>query len=238
MVGVNTYNQGLYADEAVAKQWIAWVEDLQGDVLRNRDVYPWLKGWIKKLSPKRILETGSGQGVCSSQLGTALIEYIGVEPSEHLRARAGQLYPDRTFLAGRVEELPLPDTSVDAAFSVFVWFHLADLERPSAELARVLRKGGAFAIITANPAAYDTWLLWQKNVERDGKLVKGSFKRFANHEMYLHTLEEMKQTLMEYGLHVEEVTPCGDRIDLNEETQLSTQSEGATTGIIISGTKA
>jgi SAM-dependent methyltransferase len=49
-------------------------------------------------------------------------------------------------VAGTPEAIPLPDASVDAAF-VAEAFHWFDLERATAELARVVRAGGGLAVL-------------------------------------------------------------------------------------------
>ena len=58
--------------------------------------------------------------------------------------------PEVEALAGTAEALPLADASVDAvvAGEAFHWF---DLDRAPAELARVLRPGGALAIFSNTP---------------------------------------------------------------------------------------
>lgn len=55
--------------------------------------------------------------------------------------RAKQLYLDKKkeFVIGNVYNLPLEDRSVDAVFSLGVWFHLKDLDKAHKEVGRVLK---------------------------------------------------------------------------------------------------
>lgn len=223
-----TFNEGMYADANVAKQWIAWVENLVKDT-RDEEIYPWLSQWIAQHKPKKILEIGSGQGVCSEKVALGDTSYIGVEPSAHLRARAHELYPTRTFVPGVAEELPLPDSSVDAVFSVFVWFHLAELEKPAAELSRVLNPKGAFAVVTGNPEHYDLWESWQTNVTILGKELRGNFPKMSNNSMFLHTTEEYKKAFENHGLTVTRMNFFG--------TEQNNSAVGAKFAVVFSGNK-
>ena len=203
------YNEGVYANEKTASDWIGWVENIASNDVRYKEIYPYLSGWIQKNKPGKILEIGSGQGECSGKVNIHNAVYIGVEPSKYLRERAQELYVARSFIAGKAELLPISDESVDAAFSVFVWFHIADLEKASAELARVLKSGGVFTIVTANPSMYDLWISWHDNVVIDGKRLTGDMGRISGDVMYLYTLEEIKNSLIKSGLEVTEIIECG-----------------------------
>ena len=208
-------NTGSFADKKVAKQWITWIESLSGTGdSREREIYPWLSGWISAHRPEKILEVGSGQGVCSEKVTLGTAEYVGVEPSASLRARAHELYPDKKFVAGSAEVLPFNKETFDAVMSVFVWLHIENLSAAAQELARVLKPGGKFAIVTANPDQYSLWKTWFSDFVIEGKRMRGNIrKRIDNHEMYLHNLKELRDSLEEAGLAINEVTSCGHQDD-------------------------
>jgi len=224
----NTYNEGMYADEKIAHEWIAWIESIVDDV-RDKEIYPYLSTWIKKQKPRLILEIGSGQGACSEKIDLGETKYIGVEPSAYLRARAAILYPSRDFLPGKAEALPLESESIDAAFSVFVWFHIPDLALAARELARVLKPGGAFAIVTANPEMYGLWKSWHKNTRLEGKELRGDMNKLSGDIMFLHTMDELKQSLLDENLVIASILDCG----YEDENKV-----GSGFSIIISGNKA
>ena len=208
------YNKGMYSDEKIASEWIAWIESIpkeDRDEVRAQAIYPWLSSWIKESRPRTVLEIGSGQGVCSEYVDFGDAQYIGVEPSRHLRARAKYLYPGRNFRSGQAENLPIKTASIDAAFSVFVWFHISDIEKASSELARILKPGGSFAIVSANPDQYDLWKSWHTNVRMKGKELRGNMERLSEDIMYLHSEEEIKQALTNQGLTIANRYECGYR---------------------------
>jgi ArsR family transcriptional regulator len=58
---------------------------------------------------------------------------------------------------GRVEELPLPDASLDLALVVHLLHHVADPSAALAEVARVLRPGGRVVIADVLPHPYEEY---------------------------------------------------------------------------------
>lgn len=202
------FNEGPYADKRFADQWVELVRGLK-DEIRDKEIYPWLSKWIKSKQPEKILEIGSGTGICFEKTDLNGAEYTGVEPSVHLRDIAEEAYPDAHFLAGRAESLPIAAESMDAAFSVFVWLHISDLNAAGKELSRVLKPGGAFAIVTANPDAYDLWISWHTDPKVSERRLVGDFKGITNHEMILNTLDEIKRSLADNGLVVDELSLHG-----------------------------
>jgi SAM-dependent methyltransferase len=63
-----------------------------------------------------------------------------------MRAVGERVVPGARWLAGTAEAIPLADVSVDAAI-VADAFHWFDARRAAAELARVLRAGGALTVL-------------------------------------------------------------------------------------------
>jgi SAM-dependent methyltransferase len=202
-------NKGIYADKHVADEWIAWTKKFRPDEVRATDVYPHLSKWLKKIKPKRILEIGSGSGLCSEEVDLGNVNYVGIEPSLHLREYAIESYPNRDFRFGTAEEIPFENNAFDAVFSVFVWFHLADLDVAAKELSRVLVSGGSFVIITANPATYGLWKSWHTNAQIKGKELVGDMKHLPKHQMFLHTADEFNKSFVNNGLVVDEVVDYG-----------------------------
>jgi SAM-dependent methyltransferase len=118
--------------------------------------------WALGPRPLRVVDLGAGTGILSRLLHRLGHDVIAVEPDRLMRAQlaasfrgapaepvfGGAEHPQRlpgiTVAAGTAEEIPLRDGSVDAvvAGQAYHWF---DGTRAHAEIARVLRPGGAFA---------------------------------------------------------------------------------------------
>ena len=213
-------NQGMYADKKVAEEWMTWVKSFANDDTREREIYPWLSAWVKKVKPQNILEIGSGTGLCSEKVFLDGVDYVGVEPSQHLREYACKLYPSRKFMGGTAERIPLGDSSMDAVFSVFVWLHISDLDVVAKELYRVLKPNGHFAIVTANPEAYQLWLSWHINTKISGKEVLGDMKRLSNHRMFLHSMYELDNSFSQNNLIIDEIAKCKSKKEPKQDFTL------------------
>jgi len=111
----------------------------------------------------RLLDVGAGTGRLSGPLLERGFDVVAVEPLDDMRAiLTRKIGPDRA-LAGRAEELPLPDASVDGAVCSDAW-HWFDGARAADELARVLRPDGGVVVCVTYPRwassddAPDWWL--------------------------------------------------------------------------------
>ncbi|MBQ1042817.1 class I SAM-dependent methyltransferase [Micromonospora sp. C72] len=118
---------------------------------RFRPRYPRaaLRWALDGLSGVRVVDLGAGTGILTRGLleltadGT-VAQVVPVEPDPGMRAQLAAATPGATALAGSAEAVPLPDGSADAVL-VGQAYHWFDRERAHAEVARVLRVGGAFA---------------------------------------------------------------------------------------------
>lgn len=194
-------------DKQTAQDWIKAVETT-GRSFRDDYVYPKINDLIHQNLPKRILDIGCGQGVCSEKIDLNNSKYTGVEPSNFLLNRAKQLYlqPHRDFLLGSAYSLPLSDESFDFAFSIMVWHLLSDLQTAALELGRVLTENGSFLIVTANPDAYSAWKSFYPDAKIVGKKLEGTMQLgdgLSRDVLYLHTYEELKDSLQKAGLTIQ-----------------------------------
>jgi SAM-dependent methyltransferase len=101
--------------------------------------------------PLPVLDLGSGTGRFTPALAEEFGGPVyGVEPSERMRAIAAETaaHPAVRYLAGRAEAIPLPDGSCGLALLFLSLHHVADKAAGFAELARVVRPGGAVLIRT------------------------------------------------------------------------------------------
>lgn len=104
-----------------------------------------------------LVEFGGG-GQPAVQLLDAVRRYTAVDISgEGLKAAASALEPlglETRFVEADVRSLPLDDDQFDVAYSAHMIYHLPtadDQRRALQEMARVVRPGGALAVVGANP---------------------------------------------------------------------------------------
>ncbi len=204
-----------FEDPVVAREWIASIESEQSSS-RDNEIYPHLLEWSKSFSSKTIVEIGAGQGVCSSKIALSSDgNYIGVEPSDALLDRAKELYPEsnKTFVKGTAYDTKLEDGSADAVFGIGVWFHLEDLDAAHKEIARITKPGGKLLIVTSNPDTNQMWESWFIEPTRDGKRVDGKVATpcgiLSRNILYLHSQEEIVQSLSKNSFSVENIKKLG-----------------------------
>jgi SAM-dependent methyltransferase len=101
----------------------------------------------------RILDIGAGTGRLSGPLLHAGFDVVAVEPLNGMRAILERNVGPERVVAGRAEELPLEDASVDGAVCADAW-HWFDPARAADELHRVVRAGGGVVVCVTHPRWY------------------------------------------------------------------------------------
>jgi SAM-dependent methyltransferase len=136
-------------------EWENRAQDVHGAVWAAlREVAPW-KG-------RDVLDVGCGDGF-HLPLFTGAASVVGVEPYAPLVARARSrlsTHPEIRVLRAGAAALPLPDASVDLVHARTAYFFGRGCEPGLAEAQRVLRPGGATAIVDldATAAPYGEWM--------------------------------------------------------------------------------
>jgi len=102
---------------------------------------------IAAAKPRRVLEVGGGEGELAERIVEELdVELAGIDQSQGMvdvqRAKGIDAR------VGDVQALPFAEGEFDAALAAWMLYHVADLERGLAELARVLRPGGTLVAVT------------------------------------------------------------------------------------------
>lgn len=101
---------------------------------------------VLEAAPRRVLEVGCGPGEAAEQVAAAGPEVEALDVSERMveltRARGV------SARVGDVQQLPFEDESFDAALAGWMLYHVPDVDRGLAELARVLRPGGRLVAVT------------------------------------------------------------------------------------------
>jgi SAM-dependent methyltransferase len=131
-----------YAREDNLKTRRGLYEQTEG--LRALDV---LWDVLVAIAPRHVLEVGGGPGELSERLRDELgadVSFVDLSP------RMVELARERGIDAqiGDVQALPFPDASFDVAVAAWMLYHVPDIDRGIAELARVLTPGGRLVAVT------------------------------------------------------------------------------------------
>jgi SAM-dependent methyltransferase len=115
---------------------------------RARPEYPpeaiaWLAQELDLRPGRTVVDLAAGSGKLTRPLAALGCEVIAIEPVAEMRAAIG---PTARALDGTAEAMPLPDASADAV-TVGQAFHWFDGPKALAEIERVLRPGGALALV-------------------------------------------------------------------------------------------
>jgi SAM-dependent methyltransferase len=115
---------------------------------RGRPEYPpdalaWLAGRLGLGPGRRVLDLAAGTGKLTRPLLATGAEVVAVEPVAEMRARIGAA---AQVLEGTAEAIPLGDGAAHAV-TVAQAFHWFDGPAALAEIHRVLRPGGALALV-------------------------------------------------------------------------------------------
>jgi ubiquinone/menaquinone biosynthesis C-methylase UbiE len=115
---------------------------------RARPEYPaaataWLAERLALGPGRTVLDLAAGTGKLTRPLAATGAAVVAVEPVAEMRARIG---PAARVLEGTAEAIPLEDASIDAV-TVGQAFHWFDGPVALAEIHRVLRPGGALALV-------------------------------------------------------------------------------------------
>jgi SAM-dependent methyltransferase len=110
---------------------------------------PWEVLWeaLVERAPRRLLEVGGGPGELAERVQRELratVAFLDISP------RMVELARERGVDAqvGDVQQLPFADASFDTVVAAWMLYHVPDLDRAFAEIARVLEPGGALVAVT------------------------------------------------------------------------------------------
>jgi SAM-dependent methyltransferase len=113
---------------------------------------------LREVNPNRVLEVGCGMGDLARRIMDELdCEVVALDLSPRMVELARKRGVDAR--RGDVQALPFEVGAFDSAVAAWMLYHLPDLERGLAELARVLRPGGR---LVASTLAEDNLIeLWR-----------------------------------------------------------------------------
>ncbi len=102
---------------------------------------------VAEVAPRAVLEVGCGPGEFASRIQRELgCDLVAIDTS----ARMVELARERGVHAriGDVQQLPFETGVFDCVVAAWMLYHVTDLDRGVAELARVLRPGGRLVAVT------------------------------------------------------------------------------------------
>lgn len=107
---------------------------------------PIVAEYLSGRKPGVALDAACGSGRYAEFLARRGYQVIGVDSSPDMLALARQRVPAGEFHLAPLEQLPLPDDSVDAIVCALALVHVPHLQPVLAEFGRVLRPGGDLVI--------------------------------------------------------------------------------------------
>jgi SAM-dependent methyltransferase len=126
-------------------------ETVAAEYERHRPDYPdaalrWAAERVGLGNGVRVLDVGAGTGKLTRGLVALGLDVVAVEPGAPMLAQLRRAVPEAEAFEAPAEAIPLPDSSVDAAFAgqAFHWF---DRERALLELHRVVTPDGGLVLI-------------------------------------------------------------------------------------------
>ena len=105
---------------------------------------------VAEVSPSRVLEVGCGPGELAARITEELgADVVAIDISPRMVELARGRGVDARL--GDVLDLPFAAGEFDCAVAAWMLYHVPDVERALAELARVLRPGGRLVAVTNAP---------------------------------------------------------------------------------------
>lgn len=102
---------------------------------------------VREVAPNRVLEVGCGPGYFAERLLRELgADVVALDVSPRMVELARERGVDARL--GDVQELPFGEAEFDCAVANWMLYHVPDLDRGIAELARALRPGGRLVAAT------------------------------------------------------------------------------------------
>jgi len=187
---------------------------------------------LAELKPGEVvLDLGSGGGIdvllSAKRVGPAGKAY-GLDMTDEMLALANENkrkagVDNVEFLRGEIENIPLPDNTVDVIISNCVINLSADKDRVLKEAFRVLKPGGRVAVsdvVTRGemlPEIRQSILLWVGCVagaleekEYESKLAAAGFENISTEPTRIYRVEDARAFLQDQGIDVEAIAPQVD----------------------------
>jgi len=148
-------------DTRVNYDQIAPTYDQRYTVDRFEGIATALRSVAQDVGAERILEVGCGTGRWLVELLPTAREVYGVDLSLGMLGQARQRPEPFSLICGHASHLPFPDSVFDLIFCVNAFHHFPQPHVFICEARRLLRPGGALAIIGMDPhCRRDRWYIY------------------------------------------------------------------------------
>lgn len=128
----------------------AWIAAIDGDFSRHAVLDAPMLARVRAGGYGDALDVGCGEGRFCRMMRAAGVRPVGVDPIPLMLEMARARDPGGDYRVGRAEKLDWPDASFDLVVSYLTLIDIDDMEQAVAEMARVLRPGGALLIANLN----------------------------------------------------------------------------------------
>lgn len=126
-----------------------------------RGVSAALEALVHARHAERVLEIGCGTGHWLGELEPHTRAICGLDLSSGMLAHARARIPQLRLVHGRGDRLPYAPASFDLVYCVNALHHLDDQRAAVSQSRRLLRPGGALAVIGADPhSGRDRWFIY------------------------------------------------------------------------------
>jgi ubiquinone/menaquinone biosynthesis C-methylase UbiE len=137
--------------EAAKRKFDRWAGSYERDRRSRFNARPQQEALraLSLLPDDRFLDVGCGTGAAVRQAAGTVASAVGLDLSEEMIARAGELaagMPSARFVVGDSERLPFSDTAFTAVLCTASFHHYPHPAQALAEMARVLTPNGRLAI--------------------------------------------------------------------------------------------
>ena len=152
---------------------VPWLID---KTMRQRLFLPYRQNAVAHAAG-RVLEIGIGSGLNLALYPPAVIEVVGIEPSEKLlqitRRNAGAVPFVVELVEGSAEKIPFEDASFDTVVSTWTMCSIPDVSAALREMHRVLKPGGSLLFVEhgLSPDKRVRW--WQDHLNTPWRCLAG-----------------------------------------------------------------
>lgn len=135
-----------------------------------------------------ILDIGCGSGIdLESYKEIGFTNLYGIDPSINFLNEAKEILGNNINLSeGTFENIPFEDKKFDVVVSRFALHYCKDIFNAQKEVARVLKRGGKFIVVMANPTLDSI-----QEVDNDGNITMSLFKGKVFITYPPHTLSDI-----------------------------------------------